>query len=387
MMTRLTDILTGMRRETVTEGELAFLFRKGKLVDVLTAGEHRLYADGDVLERVTLAKPEALAQDSMLLRRVLPDQAKTHLTELQAGEGEIVVVLRDGRPFTILSPMDRVMLWTQSGPWTVERYDLEIGRLLPEGLGDTLMARFKLRTANLSSGVGLKLLDVPEGHRGFLMEGGVFVTELAPGRHWAIPASSGVTLRVVDLRRRVHDVTGQEVLTRDRVTLRINLTADYRVADPALAVSAAHDWEAVLHRALQLALRRVVGLRTLDELLADKAVFDAETAEAVRTDMAALGVEVGDIALRDVILPGEMRDILTAVVAAEKEVEAAAVRRREDANATRALLNQAKVMADNPVMLRLKELEALETVADRVGNLVVHNGTQGLLGDLVRLRD
>ena len=103
--------------------------------------------------------------------------------------------------------------------------------------------------------------------------------------------------------------------------------------------------------------------------------------------MAALGVEVGAIALKDVILPGEMRDILTAVVAAEKEAEANVIRRREETNATRSLLNTAKVMAENPVMLRLKELEALETIAGKVERLTVHNGTAGLLGDIARLRD
>ena len=100
-----------------------------------------------------------------------------------------------------------------------------------------------------------------------------------------------------------------------------------------------------------------------------------------------LRIEVGEIALKDVILPGEMRDILNQVVAAQKEAEAGVIRRREETNATRSLLNTARVMADNPVMLRLKELEALETIAGKVERLTVHNGTEGLLTDLVKLRD
>ena len=72
---------------------------------------------------------------------------------------------------------------------------------------------------------------------------------------------------------------------------------------------------------------------------------------------------------------------------AEKEAEANVIRRREETNATRSLLNTAKVMAENPVMLRLKELEALETIAGKVERLTVHNGTSGLMSDLVRLRD
>ena len=89
----------------------------------------------------------------------------------------------------------------------------------------------------------------------------------------------------------------------------------------------------------------------------------------------------------DIILPGEMRDILNRVVAAQKEAEANVIRRREETNATRSLLNTAKVMAENPVMLRLKELEALESIASKVDRLTINNGTAGLLNDVARLRD
>jgi len=103
--------------------------------------------------------------------------------------------------------------------------------------------------------------------------------------------------------------------------------------------------------------------------------------------LAAIGVEVGEIVLKDVILPGEMREILNQVVAAQSESEANVIRRREETNATRSLLNTAKMMAENPVMLRLNELEALEQISSNVERLTLHNGADGLLNDLVRLRD
>lgn len=103
--------------------------------------------------------------------------------------------------------------------------------------------------------------------------------------------------------------------------------------------------------------------------------------------MAAIGIEISNIELKDVILPGEMREILNQVVTAEKQAEANVIRRREETNATRSLLNTAKVMAENPVMLRLKELEALEAIAGKVERLTIHNGTGGLMNDLVKLRD
>ncbi|WP_370269831.1 slipin family protein, partial [Nioella sp.] len=160
-----------------------------------------------------------------------------------------------------------------------------------------------------------------------------------------------------------------------------------RVVDAVKAVTMVRDHAEALHRAVQLAFRKTLGAMTLDRLLAEKGAVDAEAAAKVRAEMAELGIEVGEIALKDVILPGEMRDILNQVVAAQKEAEAGVIRRREETNATRSLLNTARVMADNPVMLRLKELEALETIAGKVERLTVHNGTEGLLSDLVKLRD
>jgi regulator of protease activity HflC (stomatin/prohibitin superfamily) len=103
--------------------------------------------------------------------------------------------------------------------------------------------------------------------------------------------------------------------------------------------------------------------------------------------VAKIGIEVVDIALKNVILPGEMRDILNKLVTATKEAEANVIRRREETNATRSLLNTAKVMADNPVMLKLKELESLESIAAKVDRITVHNGTDGLMNEIVRLRD
>ncbi len=167
----------------------------------------------------------------------------------------------------------------------------------------------------------------------------------------------------------------------------MNISADYRVVDPVKAVGTVNDFNEALHNALQLAFRKTLGAVTLDRLLAEKVAVDAEAAESVRTRMAEIGLEVGEIALKDVILPGEMREILTAVVAVEKQAEANVIRRREETNATRSLLNTAKVMAENPVMLRLKELEALETIAGKVERLTVHNGTEGLMTDLLKLRD
>jgi regulator of protease activity HflC (stomatin/prohibitin superfamily) len=84
-----------------------------------------------------------------------------------------------------------------------------------------------------------------------------------------------------------------------------------------------------------------------------------------------------------------MRELINKVVEAEKVAQANLIRRREETAATRSLLNTAKLMEDNPTLLRLKELEAIERVTEKIGRIDVHAGQQGLnavLDQLVSLK-
>jgi len=86
------------------------------------------------------------------------------------------------------------------------------------------------------------------------------------------------------------------------------------------------------------------------------------------------------------ILPGEMKELLNQVVHAEKAALANVIRRREETAATRSLLNTAKLMEESPILLRLKELEALEKVSEKIGSLTVFGGIDGLMKQLISLK-
>lgn len=176
-----------------------------------------------------------------------------------------------------------------------------------------------------------------------------------------------------------------EIVTRDKVSLRVNLTADYRVANPVQARTHLSDPVAWLYRRLQLALRQAIGERTLDALLADKEHLNQVVFQAVAAPAAAHGLELTEAGAKDFILPGEMKDILNQVVMADKEAQANVIRRREETAATRSLLNTAKLMDENPTLLRLKELEILEQVAEKIDRLTVYGGLEGILKDTVRV--
>ena len=113
----------------------------------------------------------------------------------------------------------------------------------------------------------------------------------------------------------------------------------------------------------------------------DQAIYSA-----VSEKISGFGIEIRSIGVKDVILPGEMKDILNQVVSAEKVAQANVIKRREETAATRSLLNTARLMDDNPTLMRLKELEVLEKVTEKVDRLTVFGGLEGILKDTVQIK-
>ena len=192
---------------------------------------------------------------------------------------------------------------------------------------------------------------------------GDFVQTLPPGRYAFWKNMAQVKFVQEDLREAMFDVAGQDIMTADKVTLRMNAVVTYRVVDARTAVSTVDDVRQALYREAQLALRAVVGARELDTFLMEKDGVASELADMVRARAKALGVELIAVGIRDIILPGEMKDLMNRVTEAKKAAEANLIARREETAAMRSQANTAKLLADNPTLMRLRELEVLEKVA------------------------
>jgi len=188
----------------------------------------------------------------------------------------------------------------------------------------------------------------------------------------------------VDLREQVVDVAAQEIMTADKVTLRINAVVNYKVTDPLTAVTAVEDFRQALYREAQLAFRAIIGTRELDVLLGDKDAVARELDGLVRARVAAFGVEVVALGIRDVILPGDMKELMNKVTEAKKAAEAALITRREETAAMRSQANTAKILESSPTLMRLRELEVLEKVSEKA-NLTVVLGEKGLADRVVKL--
>jgi len=224
--------------------------------------------------------------------------------------------------------------------------------------------------------------EVPDGHQGLLLIDQVRQRLLPPGRHYFWTGLREVKVQLLDLREQTTEVQGQELMTKDKVTLRINLSVRWKVADPLQALTSQADFREAFYREVQLALRDEVGARTLDELLEHKEQVGQAIASRAGANVKGLGVQLESAGLRDIILPGEMRTILNQVIEAEKRAQANMIARREETAATRNLMNTAKLLEGNPVLMRLKENEAAERIAERIGSLSVVGGIDALVAAL-----
>lgn len=230
----------------------------------------------------------------------------------------------------------------------------------------------------------LEVLTVEQGHVGVLYVDGVHSKTLPPGRHAFWKNVAKVTLVPVDLREAMYDVAGQEIMTADKVTLRLNAVVTYRVTDALKVVSITDDARQALYREAQLALRAVIGARELDSFLTAKEGVAKELEDLLRPRATVLGFELIAVGIRDVILPGEMKTLLNRVTEAKKAAEANLIARREETAAIRSQANTAKLLEENPTLMRLRELEILEKVAAS-SKLNVVLGEKGLAERVVNL--
>ncbi len=218
----------------------------------------------------------------------------------------------------------------------------------------------------------IRYVVINEYETGLLYENGRFLRSLSPGRYrisvW--PWRRQEVTRV-DMRRIPLVLSGQEMLTADALSVRLNVAAEFRVVDAVLAVHTTQSYATALYTALQILLRDEVQARTLDALLADRTALSGALLERGRAEAEALGLELTQVGVKDIILPGDVKRMLSQEIEAQRAGRAALVAAREETAATRAKANTAQILAGNPVLLRLREIEALAQVAGGMGNTVV----------------
>ena len=375
------------KRIVIAQHERGLVIKDRSLTSVLEPGVYRMF---DPFRRTRveihdLGQAEFSHAQAEAFAKTVPALMERHFQDVRLSDVEAGLVFENDVLIDVLPPATRRFYWKDAADIRVEVLNTTEQLEVP--------AHVLVRLARPREDLALvkarnryvKVVEIEDSHVGMLEVDGQFVRTLPSGLYAYWTFNHIVRVEQVDQRLQSMDVQGQEILTRDKVSVRVNLSASYLVNDPVKARQSLDDFNAFLYRELQFGLRQAFGTRTLDALLENKGQLDQSIADYVADKALVHGLTVTGVGVKDLILPGEMRDLLNQVVEAEKVAQANVIKRREETAATRSLLNTAKLMDENPTIMRLKELEALEKVADKVDRLTVFGGLDGVLKDTVRI--
>ena len=364
-----------LKRYKIQSYEIGLYFRNGEFRGLLSEGRH-WFLDPFLKVRVeVVSQRDPWLVHEKLDMIVKSEALKGRAVALDLKDDQRGLVWIEGR-FSHILPPGLYAYWTGQKDVKVEMVDARKVRF----------EHAELATIVQSPMAG-KLLDVCRVQRncvGVLFYDGKYVETLSPGllAFWRGPADA--KLVEIDTRETMVDISGQEMMTNDKVTLRLNAVATYRVVDARLAVTSVDDLRQTLYRESQLALRAVLGARELDQFLADKDAVAREVEDLLRARAKEVGVEIVSVGVRDVILPGDMKELMNKVTEAKKAAEANLITRREETAAMRSQANTAKLLDASPTLMRLRELEVLEKIAT-TSKLNVVLGEKGLAERVVNL--
>ena len=230
----------------------------------------------------------------------------------------------------------------------------------------------------------VRAYTVESYEKAVLFVDGKFVQTLDAGVYYWWKNNIIITVGKTDIRMQQVEINGQEILTKDKAALRINAWAQYKVTDIEKALLQNKEYERQLYVAFQFALREYVAMLGFDELLQKKEGIVPYVLETVKNTAEAFGVEVNGFGIRDIILPGDVKEIMNQVQVAEKKAQANIIMRREETASTRSLLNTAKLMEENAMLWKLKEMEYVEKIAEKISNISV-NGNGMLIDQLKQI--
>jgi len=364
-----------MKRFKIRSYEMGLLFRDGEFRGLIETGTRWFFDPlGKVRVDVVSKRDPWLVHEKLDLivkSGALADRAVV----LDLKDHERALVWIENR-FSHLLPAGLYAYWTEQKKVRVELVDARNVRLEHNEL--KVIAR---------SPMAQRVLDVCTVERervGVLFIDGRYIDTLSPGLYAFWKGQSDAKVVEIDLRETMVDVGGQDIMTADKVTLRLNAVITYRIVDARKVVSQTDDVRQALYRETQLVLRAVIGARELDTFLTDKDAVTKSIEDSVGRRADELGLKIASVGIRDVILPGDMKDLMNKVTEARKAAEANLISRREETAAMRSQANTAKLLADNPVLMRMRELEVLEKIAS-AGKLNIILGEKGLADRVVNL--
>jgi regulator of protease activity HflC (stomatin/prohibitin superfamily) len=203
-----------------------------------------------------------------------------------------------------------------------------------------------------------RLVTIYDYQQGVLYSGGRFRKVVEPGQHWT---STRTQIYAIDLRAQFVQVPGQEIITTDGIAIKLSAFVEYAIADPALSIRASNNLLGLLYAQAQQAIRAAVSEMAFEALLTSRDAIGAKMLEFLAPRAAEIGIKISSCLVRDIMLPSDIRRAYAQSVKAQKEGLAALERGRGETASLRALANAARMLQDNPGLLQLRAVQAIET--------------------------
>ncbi len=346
----------------INNNQKGLLFKNGVLQDFLGAGKYRTGGSKSIeilpLDEEICSKNATIPQ---IVNKVV-DRYKSDdlISEVTVKNGEVCLHYVDG-VFEGALTAGRHAFWNEAGKHEFKVYSTANPKItdIPATIAARLGSAFVVE------------VNVPAECKVILCYDGKTAEYLEPGRYFYWNGAVKITTTTYSMRVQSLDINGQEILTKDRVGVRVNFAAEWRVTDYKKVNETYSNITQSLYTAAQLALRDYLGGKTMDELLADRENIGNEILGELKKRTSDMYVEILSAGIKDIILPGEISQIMNSVLAAEKRAQANVITRREEVASTRSLLNTAKLMDENATLRRLKELEYIEKICENVGEITV----------------
>lgn len=351
-----------MKTIVVNENQRGFLFKNGKYVKMLGVGKYRLFGG----KQIELSELDEISCASCPIEVLLKDNdVKKSVDVIDVKDNERVLRYRNGVFVGCVQGRGKHAFWNLNAKNEFKIIDLSD----PQVKDDVPAYVFDMIPKYL-----YKKIEVAEYQKARLFIDQKLMKILDAGTYYFWSTEKYIDVDYVDTRLLQMNICGQEIMTQDKVSVRVNFVCNYRIVDYIKTLTEIDDYKEQMHVAAQLALRDYIGKNKLDDILISKEEMSEFVFRRLKEKEKELYVEIKDAGVKDIVLPGEIRDIMNTVLIAEKRAQANVITRREEVASTRSLLNTAKLMEENATLYKLKELEYVERICENVGNINLNGG-------------
>lgn len=360
----ITYVKVKIMKTIINENQRGLLFKNGQFIKPLNPGRYnsRFHKTIEVLS-VNEPISSSYATLDTLLKNSDIQQSSTHI---HVHDEELALHYINGQFHEVL-PTGQYAFWNIYDQHTFEMIDIRdchINNDIPQYIFSKIPTQYYTQ------------INVMYYEKARLFFDNQFVQLLDGGTYYFWKNKTRIDYEIIDTRLTQMNIIGQEILTQDKVSLRITFVCYYKICDYIKLFEEINDFKEQIRILAQLIMREFIGQYKLDDLLENKEVISQEIFYKLKEKAKDYYIEISEAGIKDIILPGEMRNIMNTVLIAQKKAQANVITRREEVASTRSLLNTAKLMEENKILYKLKELEYLERICENVGEINVSGGEQ-----------